>query len=209
MAKFHHLYHGGLGGMIRPMYESMLSYGTCSCHPALDTSTTPDLDAGVQLGLAGHKGYTVAGMSRTLAFTDQLVDRSYSLDANKCLVAGEDNGEAQVGFQQYLKCVKIAQDDTLGLVVIPAHSLLNGVAVMVERAEVGVTFDVIEVRSGEVLGTVDCSNVDSAWFKLPDADQWLNKQRMVALVAKSFPAATPKNLKITVSPVVTEPWNGN
>jgi len=216
MAKFHHLYHGGLGGFIRPMYQSYLHGGCCDCPSEIDPNAVVDaayLDSAIQLGLAGHKGYTVAGMSRTLDWFPTLVDQSYSFDANNCLIAGnvhdDVQGRVQVGFQQYIKCMKIAQDDTLGLVVIPRHSLLQGVAVMVEVPEAGVVFDVVEQRSGTVLGTVDCATADSYWFALPDADQWLNKQRMVSLVAKSYPAAGLTKLRITTSPVVTEPWNGN
>lgn len=212
MAKFHHLYHGGLGSMIRPMYQSFLQGGCCECPAALDPNAIVDaayLDKAVQLGLAGHKGYTAAALSRTLDWYGSLVDQSFSFDENKCLVAGDNNGRIQVGFQQYIKCMKIAQDDSLGLAVIPPHSLLQGVAVMVEVPEAGVVFDVVEQRSGKKLGTIDCATVDSKWFALPDADQWLNKQRMVTLVAKSYPAAGPKNLRITTSPVIIEPWNGN
>lgn len=212
MAKFHHLYHGGLGGMIRPMYQSFLQGGCCECPPQLDPNAVVDaeyLDKSVQLGQAGHKGYTTAGMSRTLDWFGNLVDHAYSFDDNKCLVAGENQGRVQVGFQQYIKCMKIAQDDTLGLVVIPPHSLMQGVAVMVEVPESGVVFDVVEQRSGTVLGSVDAATAGSKWFALDAADQWLDKQRMVVLVAKSYPAAGPKNLRITVSPMITDLWSGS
>ena len=211
MAKFHHLYHGGgnLGGFVRPMYQQYLASGCCACPPQLDTNVTVDaawLDSSLQLGLAGHKGYTDAALSRTLDFYGNLVDQSYSFDSNKCLVAGDNNGRIQVALQQYLKCQPIAQDDTIGIAVISPHTLLQGVAVMVEVAEAGIVFDVVEMRSGAVLGTVDCSAVGSQWFKV---DEWEQGQRMVALVAKSFPAAGAKSLRITTSPVIIEAWNGN
>lgn len=212
MAKFHHLYHGGLGSMIRPMYQSYLQGGCCDCPAELDPNAVVDaayLDKSVQLGQAGHKGYTTAGMSRTLDWYGNLVDNGYAFDENKCLVAGENQGRVQVGFQQYIKCMKIAQDDTLGLVVIPPHSLMQGVAVMVEVAEAGVVFDVVEQRTGAVLGTVDTATVGSQWFALPAAKQWNKGQRMVSLVAKSYPAAGPKQLRITVSPMTTDLWNGS
>jgi hypothetical protein len=212
MAKFHHLYHGGLGCFIRNMYQSFLTGGCCSCPAEINPSQTVDaafLDKAAQLGTAGHKGYTDAALSRTLDWFPRLVDTSFGFDANNCLVASEDNGRMQVGFAQYIKCVPIAQDDTIGLVVIPPHSLLQGVAIMVEVPEAGVVFDVVEVRSGKKLGSIDCATIDSKWFALPAGDQWLNKQRMVALVAKSYPAAGPKSLRITTSPVITDPWNGN
>lgn len=212
MAKFHHLYHGGMGGFIRTMYASFLAGGCCPCPTAIDPNTVVDadyLDKHVQLDIAGHKGYVDAGLSRTLDWFPTLVDTGYSLDADNCVVAGENNGRIQVGFQQYVKCMKIAQDDTLGMVVIPAHTRLQGVAVQVENPEAGVTFDVVEIRSGEVLGTIDCATADSKWFALPAAEEWLNKQRMVGLVAKSYPAAGPKALRITVAPVVQSPWTGS
>lgn len=214
MAKFHHLYHGGgnLGGFVRPMYQQYLGSGCCSCPPQLDTSVTVDaawLDKSLQLGLAGHKGYTDAALSRTLDWYPNLVDQSYGFNSDKCLVAGDNNGRIQVAFQQYLKCMPIAQDDTIGIAVIPAHSLMQGVAVMVEVAEAGIVFDVMEARSGAKLGTIDCATVGSKWFALPANDQWNQGQRMVTLVAKSFPAAGAKSLRLTTSPVITEPWNGN
>lgn len=209
---FHHLYHGGYTTQFRQLYPQNMSIGApddCAgnCPIPSDPNAAPDLDvAGYEV--AGHKTEVAFGISRTLDFYPALVDDSYELNGN-CVVAGQANSRIQIGLQQYLKCFTIAEDDVIGMSIIPAESVMIGTWVKVESAEAGVSFDVIEQRSGAVIGSVDASTTGTYWFPTAAADQFHVGNRLVALEVKAWPTELPKNLRITVSPVVFAPDTGN
>jgi hypothetical protein len=227
MAQFHHLYQGGLRTPTPELYPQNLGNGQVApCAPAcftcVDSTLPPNLN-GEDIGASAHKVDVAFGISRTLDFYPSIVDASFiQVPGSCCIEPNQNNGRMQVGFQQYLRCHNIAQGDTIGMSIIPARTLLHGVGWWVENSESGVMFDVYEVRSGYKLGSIDASSTGSGWFSVaginavtsetpdvPQAEAWFSHNGLIALVPTTWPSTCIANLRITISPVIFDPFTGN